>query len=697
MISFLCGMSEDKSPAGKAEIAQPIRSRFKFLALTILVCLPGFVVLSMFQSFSTMKVGENNYLILHIILELISIIISFMVFTAGWYGYKQLGNRQDLFIGVLFMVVGLIDFLHVLSYQGMPNFITENTVSKAATYWIIARLVTAIGLLTAAFVEPESNKKKNSPTIYALSGLLIVLASALVVTNYPGSIPPMFIDGIGLTPIKIFLEQTVVYLFIGAIIIFGIKNRGAENITLLQSAIIISIFSELSFTLYRSAFDLYNLLGHIYKAAAYFVIFRSLFLSSFDKPYLELSRAHDQIERSFSRIGEALASGLELNDLLSLISELSAEMLGTSSSAVFLLEDGRLRLKTQTGLLNPHETVPFTHTSAGIAFSSKKPVFFDDVDKMPDHDPGCHCKQVSGAPTRSVVSAPITSEQNVYGVIEVYSPHVGAFGEKEAALLSSFARQAAAAIVDSMVFERERAVANMLQMSLLPPIPERPGLDIAVKYESSDDITKVGGDLYDVFPLDDDNLALVIGDTSGHGLEAASMMAMTIYMLKGFLGHGMKCHDALKHTNSALCRRLAEDDYSGQFVTVFAGRLNLRTLKLEYSNAGHHMPLIIRSDSCEPMDIHTDIPLGIEDTMQYNLYDADLNGANGLLFYTDGIIEANKDGDFFGVDRVCEICEEMNGKPAKQLTDEIVSRAREWSTILHDDAAMLAVIWKNSD
>ena len=665
--------------------------RNRLFALTAILCVLGFVLIGLLPHVFYRIFQVHEYLDLHNVAELLSIIVSFGVFTVGWYGYRQNSNRQGLVIGLVFLAVGLIDLLHMLSYEGMPNFLSENTVSKASTFWIAARLTSAIGLLFAAFTAPGSTRRWPNSWLLLSAVCLYIGIGAVVISNYPDLLPPMFIPGVGQTPLKIFLERFLIVFFAAGMVIFG-RRRGLErDVVALQLALLISIASEFSFTLYKSAFDSYNLLGHIYKVAAYYLIFRSLFLSSFQKPYYELLKARNQIEQSFYRIGTALASSLQINDVLQLIVTLASEMLGSKYAAVMLIKNGELSIQEYTGMLVPEgPNMSECATAAKTAVSTKRPVVIGNVTQLPGHDSSCRCQQLDGPPARSIVSVPIMVEDEVLGVLEVYSPEIDAYGDREVNLLSSFARQAAVAIRNSMAYERERQIADMLQRSLLPSVPSVKGLDIAVRYEPSEEISRVGGDLYDVFSLDHERVAIVIGDVCGHGLEAASVMAMTVYMIRGSLIQGMSPSDALSHANQVLNRH----EHEAAFVTVFLGILNTRTHEIQYANAGHPSPVVFKDGGCEALELRSGLPLGIDESTGYETHNADLTDAAGLLLYTDGVIEARRQGEFFGNVRLSDLCSSTIGQESKQILDTVVTAARSWGGILWDDIALLSVKWK---
>ncbi|MCL6627994.1 MAG: serine/threonine-protein phosphatase, partial [Armatimonadetes bacterium] len=212
-------------------------------------------------------------------------------------------------------------------------------------------------------------------------------------------------------------------------------------------------------------------------------------------------------------------------------------------------------------------------------------------------------------------------------------------------------------------------------------------------YIPAEDEFRIGGDLYDLFSLDKDRLALVIGDVSGHGLSATSVMALTTLSIRGCLLQGMLPGMALKAANHVLCRYCSETT----FVTTFVSILDTKKWVLQYANAGHHMPLILKNNSCELVELHSNVPLAVDELAEYPTYTADLGCTVGLLFYTDGLIEARNRHEMFGDERLLQMCGREINHPAGQILDLIEKQIRTWSGILTDDIAMLLIKKQTSE
>jgi len=257
----------------------------------------------------------SSYLTFHMIAETFSIIVSFSIFGVGYYTYSQSQNRYALFLSCAFLAIGLIDMMHMLSFPNMPAFITPNSTNKGILFWISARLISAIALIVSVYIYTDTVKLWISKK-YLLPAALIISALVFVVAIfYPSYLPIMFIEGSGLTASKLLLEWIVVGLFAGAFILYWRRflKTGETFIILILAALIISIFSELSFTLYQSAFDTYNMLGHIYKIVAFIMIYAGIFLVTISEPYNKLEKEIMEREKAEEYI-KMLANVVESSD-----------------------------------------------------------------------------------------------------------------------------------------------------------------------------------------------------------------------------------------------------------------------------------------------------------------------------------------------------------------------------------------------
>ena len=234
--------------------------------------------------------GMANYLPIHMALEGFSIVVAMLVFAVTWNAYSSERPGNVIIIACAMLAAGMIDFVHMLSFKGMPEFITPSGAEKAINFWLAARFLAAFALLVVA-VRPWTPLP--SPRWrYALLtvGLAITALVSWVGLFHQEALPRTFVDGTGLTPIKIGAEYLIVTLLIVPASIFFLDARrgAAYDAAGLFTAAAVSILSELSFTLYKDVTDIFNLLGHVYKVIAYLFIYRALFVSSVHQPFEKL-------------------------------------------------------------------------------------------------------------------------------------------------------------------------------------------------------------------------------------------------------------------------------------------------------------------------------------------------------------------------------------------------------------------------
>jgi serine phosphatase RsbU (regulator of sigma subunit)/predicted ester cyclase len=195
--------------------------------------------------------------------------------------------------------------------------------------------------------------------------------------------------------------------------------------------------------------------------------------------------------------------------------------------------------------------------------------------------------------------------------------------------------------------EQELAVARRIQHALLPKdLPALEGWEIAHHYRPA---REVGGDFYDFLRLEDGRIGLVAGDVSGKGIPAAVLMANTQSVLRAVAQReGVTPGRALKEANEVLFTYIPPN----MFVTCFYCILDPKSGHLRYANAGHDLPYLCRGDEAEELRARG-MPLGLMPRMDYEEREITLAPGNGVLFYSDGLVEAhNPRGEMFGFPRL---------------------------------------------
>jgi len=205
--------------------------------------------------------------------------------------------------------------------------------------------------------------------------------------------------------------------------------------------------------------------------------------------------------------------------------------------------------------------------------------------------------------------------------------------------------------------ENELAIARDIQMAVsprkFPAFPDRKDIDIFGKTIPA---KEVGGDFYDFFFIDKENLGFMIGDAAGKGVPAALFMAVSRAFLKATALKGHKPGECLKYVNELLC----SENYMDMFITVFYGILNTSSGTLRYSNGGHNPPCLIKKDGIEKMEIASGPALGIFDMADYKTVETVIKKGDGLFLYTDGVDEAtDPEENLFSFDRMNKILQDM--------------------------------------
>ena len=209
-------------------------------------------------------------------------------------------------------------------------------------------------------------------------------------------------------------------------------------------------------------------------------------------------------------------------------------------------------------------------------------------------------------------------------------------------------REALASRDKLVSLQNELNVANQMQQSILPST--FPEIDKCQIYGSMVPARDVGGDFFDVIPLQNDCFGLAVGDVSDKGVPAALFMMSCRTLLKGAAIGDPSPAKVLSLVNHLL----EEDNQGGFFVTMVYAVFDPATGVLVYANGGHNPPLLVREDGHSDLLPSTNgIALGIVSGISYREESISLSPGNSLVLYTDGVTEAMNSGDEeFGLDRL---------------------------------------------
>jgi serine phosphatase RsbU (regulator of sigma subunit) len=258
------------------------------------------------------------------------------------------------------------------------------------------------------------------------------------------------------------------------------------------------------------------------------------------------------------------------------------------------------------------------------------------------------------------VVVPLVSQGELIGLLNL-GPRMSQqeYSADDRKLLSDLASQTAPAVRVAQLVrqqqreaqERERIegelrVARLIQQTLLPKaVPEIPGYGVAAYYQPA---REVGGDFYDFLELENGKLGFIVGDVTDKGVPAALVMATTRTMLRAAATRLYSPGEVLERVNDVL----HPDIPPNMFVTCLYAILDPQTGVLRYANAGHDLPYLRHAKGVTELRA-TGMPLGLMPGMGYEEKEATLEVGDGVLFYSDGLVEAHDpQREMFGFPRL---------------------------------------------
>jgi serine phosphatase RsbU (regulator of sigma subunit) len=289
----------------------------------------------------------------------------------------------------------------------------------------------------------------------------------------------------------------------------------------------------------------------------------------------------------------------------------------------------------------------------------------------------------------SAALIPIVTPGELLATMTIISLHPGRpiAGEiTETAL--SIAGQAALAIDNARLYGQQKAFADTMQRSLLPrAAPELPGLELGDVYESAARV-EVGGDVYDYLTLGDGRLAVVLGDVTGHGVDATADMAMAKYVFRSLAREHPDPGRFLAAANEIVSSEIAP----GRFITMVELVLDAAGGEVACASAGHPPPRLVLPDGTVTSIAARGLALGIDAPQKYDTVTEPLPPGAIVVVYTDGVVEARRGGEQFGLERLDALLAERRALPPQAIAEAALAACRDWAEgELTDDFAVVVV------
>ncbi|WP_459865229.1 MASE3 domain-containing protein [Endothiovibrio diazotrophicus] len=251
--------------------------------------------------------SHHNYLLYHSLVELFSLVIAFGAFALAWHTRRLTENGYLLFVGIALLFVAAVDGVHTLAYQGMGIF-PEDDANLPTQLWVAGRYLQAAALLLGL----RYLRRLPDPTtvLGGFAALTVVLLGAI----FGGLFPACFVTGEGLTPFKLGSEYAVVAVV--GLALLRLRAARAELPTeivgYLQASMALTMAQELAFTLYTDVYGLSNMVGHLFKAGAYYCIYRGIVVAGLTTPYdllfYRLKQGRDQLAATNRELERAKAA-----------------------------------------------------------------------------------------------------------------------------------------------------------------------------------------------------------------------------------------------------------------------------------------------------------------------------------------------------------------------------------------------------
>jgi sigma-B regulation protein RsbU (phosphoserine phosphatase) len=380
------------------------------------------------------------------------------------------------------------------------------------------------------------------------------------------------------------------------------------------------------------------------------------------------------------QVATSLSATLDLDEVIAAILTSLRQAVNYEAAAIYLVNrtTHALEMVSEVGYPKGSEEAFGLMVGQGIVgwvAKTGQPTIVPDVSRDP--------RYVAARPqTRSEMAAPLRVGGRTIGVFNLENDVADAYHEGHLELVTALAAQAAVALerarltrelLERRRLEKELAIAREIQASFLPEVsPVVPGFDLAGATIPHDE---VGGDYYDFIPVSETRLGIAIADVSGKGIPAALIMAGFRMSLLAEIRNEFAIRAVMRKVNSLLHESTDRD----KFVTAFYGVLDYKNRVLIFSNAGHNPPVLFRHQGKIEYLEEGGVALGVLPEAVYEERPVALRPGDVLLFYTDGVSEAESpSGEHFGQQRIERVVTANPERSAAEIMAALIASVGEW-------------------
>jgi len=254
-------------------------------------------------------ISLHSYLLFHALVELASVGVALGIFFIAWHARAYHGKPYLVFLGTAYLAAGAIDLLHTLAYKGMGVFVGHDA-NLPTQLWMAARYVQAGSLLLLPLMLERTWRPS---TILAGYSMLVFLLLGAI---FSGAFPVCYVEGVGLTPFKVYSEYAISLMFVAAMGLLYWRRRCLDRrvAALLMASMAVGVVSEILFTFYVDVYGTANLLGHLAKLVSLFFVCRAIIVVGLEHPYDLLFRELQQGEARMRAVLDILPVGVYIAD-----------------------------------------------------------------------------------------------------------------------------------------------------------------------------------------------------------------------------------------------------------------------------------------------------------------------------------------------------------------------------------------------
>jgi sigma-B regulation protein RsbU (phosphoserine phosphatase) len=415
----------------------------------------------------------------------------------------------------------------------------------------------------------------------------------------------------------------------------------------------------------------------------------------------DLGRQVEDLERKLHFLMEAtkaLASTLDLGDLLGRILEVAKTQAEAERGTLFLVDEKTEEIWSLIahGMEKREIRLPLGKGIAGYVAQSGEILNIPDAYSDPRFNRDVDAQ--TGYCTRNILCLPIRNKNGkIIAALQLLNKRSGAFTPQDVDFLLTLSDHMALALENAQLhrallekerLEREMALARDIQRSLLPETaPLLSGFDIAVTNEPC---YEVGGDYYDFLPLDPNTLLVVIADVEGKGISSAMVMSNLQATLRALVLHP----HSLEHLAESLNHMILAGTRGGKYLTMFLGLIDIPSKAINYINCGHVPPVIVRTNG-EPVDLtEGGMVVGLFDNIRYEGGQFKFQAGDVLVLCTDGITESmDEEEEEYGMERVVNRVQGVISHSAAEIVNAVNADVAAFSRMgTHLDDKVIIVI-----